>query len=324
MRALVTGCAGFIGSHLVDRLLELGYEVIGIDCFTDYYPKWIKEKNIENALKNDKFKLIRKNILDIDIGNLRKIVSKVDYIFHEAAQAGVRKSWGENFKIYVDNNILTTQRLLEACKDVKIKKFVFASSSSVYGNVDKLPMKEDLYPKPISPYGTSKLACENLCYLYWKNYGVPTVSLRYFTVYGERQRPDMAFHRFIKAALNNENIVIYGDGNQTRDFTYVSDIVEATILSAECDTEGEVINVGGGSTVSINEVLKILQDIIEKDLKVEYHVFQKGDIKHTYADISKAKKLLKYKPKVKLKEGLSKEIEWIKNHILYKNYEHNR
>lgn len=189
MRALVTGCAGFIGSHLVDRLLDMGYEVIGIDCFTDYYSRWIKERNLENVLKNERFKFIERDILELD---LEKIIDGVDYVFHEAAQAGVRKSWGDDFKIYVDNNILATQKLLEACKDKNIKKFVFASSSSVYGDVEKLPMREDYYPKPLSPYGASKLACEGLCYLYWKNYGVPTISLRYFTVYGERQRPDMA------------------------------------------------------------------------------------------------------------------------------------
>jgi len=318
MKALVTGCAGFIGSHLVDRLLELGYEVIGIDCFTSYYPKWIKEKNIENALKNDKFKLIKKNILDIDIENLRKIVSKVDYIFHEAAQAGVRKSWGEDFKIYVDNNILATQRLLEACKDVKIKKFVFASSSSVYGNVDKLPMREDFYPRPISPYGASKLTCENLCYLYWRNFKIPTISLRYFTVYGERQRPDMAFHRFIRAIINNKIITIYGDGNQTRDFTYIKDVIDATITSAECDINGEVINIGGGSATSINKVLKILEEIMNKDIKINYIQSQKGDIRHTYADISKARKILGFKPKTKLKDGLFREIKWIKELYKYK------
>ena len=310
MRALVTGCAGFVGSHLVDKLLELGYEVIGVDCFTDYYPRWIKEKNLEKALRSEKFKFIEADIVNLDLNN---ILDGVDYVFHEAAQAGVRKSWGDNFRVYVDNNILATQRLLEACKGKNIKKFVFASSSSVYGDVDKLPMREEYYPKPVSPYGASKLACESLCYLYWKNYSVPTVSLRYFTVYGERQRPDMAFHKFIRATMSGKKITVYGDGSQTRDFTYVGDIVEATILAAEADVEGEVINVGGGSTVALRDVLKILQDIIGKDLKVRYSDIQKGDVKHTYADISKAKKLLGYTPKVKLREGLEREADWIKN-----------
>lgn len=309
MRVLVTGCAGFIGSHLTEELLNRGYEVIGIDCFTDYYPRWIKEKNLSKASKNDKFTFIEGDLLRLDLSTL---LNDVDYIFHEAAQAGIRKSWGDEFKIYVDNNILATQKLLEVCKEKDIKKFVFASSSSVYGNINRLPMREDDRPRPISPYGASKLACEALCYLYWQNYGVPAVSLRYFTVYGERQRPDMAFHKFIKAILNDEEIVIFGDGAQTRDFTYIGDIVEATVLAAECDAEGEVFNIGGGSRVRLKNALEIIEEVLDKDARVIYKESQKGDMKDTYADISKARKILGYKPKIKLKEGLEKEIEWVK------------
>jgi len=309
LRAIVTGCAGFIGSHLVDSLLEMGYEVIGIDCFTNYYPRWIKERNLENGLKNERFKLIEKDILELDLG---KIVDGLDYLFHIAAQVGVRKSWGDNFKVYVKNNILATQKLLEACKNKNIKKFVFASSSSVYGDVAKLPMREDYYPKPISPYGSSKLACESLCYLYWKNYKVPTVSLRYFTVYGERQRPDMAFHKFIRAILTDKEIEIYGDGTQTRDFTYVGDVIEGTILGAETDAEGEVFNIAAGSRISVNEILEILQKFIGKDARIKYLEIKKGDVKHTHADVSKAKKILGYRPNFRLKDGLEKEVEWIR------------
>ena len=305
----MTGCAGFIGSHLVEKLLEMGYKVVGIDCFTDYYPKWIKEKNLENIIGHENFKFVEADILSLD---LDLIIKDGMYVFHEAAQPGVRKSWGRDFKIYVDNNILATQRLLEACKDKKIKKFVFASSSSVYGNVKKLPMKEEEYPKPLSPYGASKLVCESLCHIYWMNYHVPAVSLRYFTVYGERQRPDMAFHRFIKAIMNDDKIVIYGDGKQTRDFTYVEDIVDATILAAESETKGEVFNIGGGSRVTLKEALKTIQEVLGKDARVVYEESQKGDMKHTYADISKAKKLLGYRPKTKLKEGLEREVVWIR------------
>ena len=214
MKTFVTGCGGFIGSHLVDRLLELGYEVTGIDCFTDYYSREIKEANISNALKHNNFKLIEEDILDMDK------FPEVDYIFHLAAQAGVRASWGKSFEIYTRNNIEATQKLLEFYKDREIKKFVYASSSSVYGDAE-LPMREDSLLKPVSPYGVTKLAGENLCYLYWKNYQVPTVSLRYFTVYGPRQRPDMAIHKFVKAISNNEEITVFGDGSQTRDFTFV-------------------------------------------------------------------------------------------------------
>lgn len=308
MKVLVTGCSGFIGSHLTDRLLYEGYNVVGVDCFTDYYPRSYKERNIENALKHSNFEFIEEDLLELDIHN---IVVDVDYIFHEAAQAGVRKSWGKDFKIYVDNNILATQRLLEACKGKNIR-FVFASSSSVYGDVNKLPMKEDYYPMPVSPYGASKLACESLCYLYWKNFGVSTVSLRYFTVYGERQRPDMAFHRFIKAMLDGETIEIYGDGEQTRDFTYVSDIVNGTLLAAESDVEGEVINIGGGSRVSVNEVLGVLEDILGNDADVNYLHMQKGDVRHTYADISKAE-VIGYEPETMLKDGLEEEVRWLKS-----------
>jgi|Deesub1362B_J571_1020462.scaffolds.fasta_scaffold01834_3 UDP-glucose 4-epimerase len=311
MKSIVTGCAGFIGSHLAERLLKEGHEVVGIDNFSDYYPKEIKEKNIENLLEAEGFQLIEEDINNL---NLKEIVEGADYVFHQAAQAGVRASWGENFKIYTDSNILATQALLEAVKDANIKKFVYASSSSVYGDVDSLPMRETDNPRPVSPYGVSKLAGEHLCYLYWKNFGVPTVSLRYFTVYGERQRPDMAFHRFIKAILTQDEIVVYGDGRQTRDFTYVRDIVEANILAVKYAKSGEVFNIGGGNRISINEVIRILEELTGLKAKVKYIEKQKGDVRDTYADISKAKKELGYNPRVDIKEGLKREIEWIKSY----------
>lgn len=302
MRALVTGCAGFIGSHLVDKLLELENEVTGIDCFTDYYPREFKEANISNALKHKNFTLIRESILDVDK------FPDADYVFHEAAQAGVRASWGRSFEIYSRNNIEATQRLLEFYKDREIKKFVYASSSSVYGDAE-LPMKEDSILKPVSPYGVTKLAGENLCYLYWKNYRVPIVSLRYFTVYGPRQRPDMAIHKFVKTILNDEEITIYGDGEQTRDFTYVDDVVEATILAAKADLKGEVFNVGGGSRISVNELIEQIEAIVEHKAKVKYVEKQEGDVKDTLADTSKAGKLLGWKPMTNIDKGLEKYIK---------------
>lgn len=305
MKALVTGCAGFIGSHLTERLLREGYEVIGIDCFTDYYPREIKEANLSNVLKSKNFKLIEEDILEMDK------FPEVDYVFHEAAQAGVRASWGKSFETYMRNNVQATQKLLEFYKDLDIKKFVYASSSSVYGDAE-LPMREDSLLKPVSPYGVTKLAGENLCYLYWKNYNVPTVSLRYFTVYGPRQRPDMAIHKFVKAIFNGDEITVFGDGTQTRDFTFVDDVVEATILAAESNSVGEVFNIGGGSRVSVNDLIEMMEDIIGKKAKVKYIEKQKGDVRDTLADVSKASELLHWAPRVDISAGLKIFIEWFK------------
>lgn len=308
MKALVTGCAGFIGSHLVDKLLTKEFKVIGIDAFTDYYPRAVKERNIEKALKHRNFILIEKDILTMND------FPDVDIIFHEAAQPGVRTSWGRSFEVYVQNNILVTQKLLDFYKDKEIKKFVFASSSSVYGNAKKIPIKEKALPRPISPYGVTKLACENLCYLFSENYNISIVILRYFTVYGPRQRPDMAIHKFIEAALHNKEITVFGNGNQTRDFTYISDVIEATLLAAESNITYEIFNIGGGTRISINDLLQLIENITGKKIKVKYSDFQKGDVYHTCADISKAQKILGYKPKTSIEEGLKKQIEWIKKY----------
>ncbi|MDI6704305.1 MAG: NAD-dependent epimerase/dehydratase family protein [bacterium] len=309
MKCLVTGVAGFIGSHLAERLIDLDYEVIGIDSFLDYYPREIKEGNIANLLSKKGFTFIEGDLLQV---NLRDMIRDVDYIFHEAAQAGVRASWGQDFSIYVNCNILATQRLLEAAKGSNVKRFIYASSSSVYGDTDTLPMKEDSILKPISPYGVTKLAAENLCYLYFKEFGVPTISLRYFTVYGERQRPDMAFHRFIKATFNNEECIIYGDGNQTRDFTYIKCAIQANISAMESPVVGEVFNIGGGSQITLNGAIEILERVMGKKVRLRYIESQKGDVRHTYADTQKARELLKYRPESNLEEGLLKEVEWIK------------
>jgi nucleoside-diphosphate-sugar epimerase len=301
MKALVTGCAGFIGSHLVDKLLEQGYEVIGIDCFTDYYPRETKEANISIALKNNNFEFIAEDILKMDK------YPEVDYIFHEAAQAGVRASWGRSFEGYTRNNIAATQKLLEFYKETNVKKFVYASSSSVYGDAE-LPMREDSLLKPVSPYGVTKLAGENMCYLYWKNYNVPTVSLRYFTVFGPRQRPDMAIHKFVKAILKGEVITIYGDGTQTRDFTFVDDAVEANILATKSDVVGEVFNIGGGSRISVNDLIKRVEAITELKAKVKYVEKQKGDVRDTWAEVNRAKKELRWMPRTNIYTGLERYI----------------
>lgn len=309
MKCLVTGAAGFIGSTLCEKLLGKNYSVTGIDSFTDYYSKKIKEDNLKVSLRNPFFRFVKRDILETDLKNLLK---GFDFIFHQAAQAGVRGSWGKNFGSYTRNNILGTQKLLEALKGKRIKKFIYASSSSVYGDVDDLPITENTLPRPVSPYGVTKLAAEHLVNLYCGNYGIPVVSLRYFSVYGPRQRPDMAFNKFIKAMLNNEQITVYGDGNQTRDFTYIDDIVRVNILAMKYGKNGEVFNVGGGSNITVKKVIRVLEGIIGLKAKVKYIEVQKGDVRHTFADISKAKKILGYSPVVKIEYGLEKEVSWLK------------
>jgi UDP-glucose 4-epimerase len=307
MRCLITGAAGFIGSHLAERLLELEYDVVGIDAFIDYYPRQIKESNLYRIKGNKKFRFIEGDLNEI---NLEKLVDGCDYIFHQAAQAGVRASWGKEFKIYTDCNIKATQALLEACLNKDIKKFIYASSSSVYGDTQELPMREANVVRPVSPYGVTKLAGEHLACLYAKNFGLPCICLRYFTVYGPRQRPDMAFHRFITACIEKKQLTIYGDGEQTRDFTYISDIIDANIEAAKSESMGEVYNIGGGSRVSLNQVLNILEEIAKRKIPRQYMENQKGDVLHTYADVSKARMCLGYKAKIVLEKGLKKQFEW--------------
>jgi UDP-glucose 4-epimerase len=310
MRCLVTGVAGFIGSHLAERLLADGHEVCGIDAFIDYYPRRIKEKNLTNVLTHSKFTFIEDNLLHVSMPYL---LDGVQWIFHQAAQAGVRASWGKDFSRYVDCNVLATQRLLEEVlhsgKDVQ--RFVYASSSSIYGDATVLPISEAVVPYPVSPYGVTKLAAEHLCSLYHTNFGVPTVSLRYFTVYGPRQRPDMAFHRFCKAALEHAPLHIYGDGYQTRDFTYVSDIVEANMLAATTEAAiGQVMNISGGARVSVREVIALLEEISGSTIRLSFDERQHGDARHTFADTSLAETILHYQPCVGLREGLTQELAY--------------
>jgi nucleoside-diphosphate-sugar epimerase len=302
----VTGCAGFIGSHLTEALLEKGLEVIGIDCYREYYPREIKENNIASALKNRRFTFIERDIMDM------KTFPEADYVFHLAAQAGVRASWGNSFEIYARDNVLATQRLLEFYKNIGIRKFVNSSSSSVYGDTE-LPMRETSLTRPVSPYGVTKLAAENLCYLYWKNYSLPVVSLRYFTVYGPRQRPDMAINKFVDAISNGQEVTIYGDGTQTRDFTYVEDVVNANILSAECTCVGETFNIGGGNRISVNDLIRKMESAIGKAAKVRYVHKQKGDADNTLADAGKAKNILHWASGIDISKGLVRYIDWYVN-----------
>lgn len=308
MKLLVTGAAGFIGSHLCEELIARGHEVVGVDCFTDYYSPAVKEANLVGLRKSPRFSLCRENLLSL---NWTQWMEGIEGIYHLAAQAGVRASWGDSFAVYTENNVLATQRLLEACKGRSLRKVVCASSSSVYGDCEEIPMTERSPVKPISPYGVTKLACEHLCRLYWKNYAVPTVALRYFTVYGPRQRPDMGFHKFISALLSGGTLHVYGDGKQTRDFTFVSDAVSGTLLAFEKGKEGEVYNIGGGSRVSVKQVLIFLEEMSGGSGRVVYEDTQKGDMKHTLADITKAHRAFGYEPRVTLAQGLEAEFTWL-------------
>lgn len=311
-KSIVTGAAGFIGSHLVEALLKRGEEVIGIDEFNDYYNPTIKRKNIAHLQNHPRFTLVEGNIQFLDWKTLLK---NVDVIYHQAAQAGVRASWGEGFRAYTERNINSTQVLLEAAKDTaSLKRLVFASTSSVYGDAETLPTHEEICPKPVSPYGITKLAAERLCGLYHKNFGVPFVSLRYFTVYGPRQRPDMAFHKFFKAVLTDQAIPIYGDGQQTRDFTFVSDAVAANLAAATVlEAVGEIFNIGGGSRVVLAEVLQTMEEIVGHPIKKNHVEKAMGDARHTAADVSKARKVLGYQPQVSLYDGLKQEWQWIQS-----------
>ncbi len=308
MKALVTGAAGFIGSHLAGALLDRGFQVTGLDSFSDYYPRSIKEANLAPSRKRDGFQFVEGSVQSTDLAAL---LDGQTHVFHLAAQAGVRKSWGRDFRTYTENNVDATQRLLEACVDRPLHRFVYASSSSLYGDNVSIPMREDALPQPVSPYGVTKLAAEQLCYLYFVNYGVPTTSVRYFTVYGPRQRPDMAFNRFIKAALIGQPITLFGDGEQTRDFTYVSDAVAATIAAGERGVPGRAYNIGGGSRVSVNHVLEIIGRIAGKPLDVRREAPQKGDMRDTFADTTLARADLGFAPAVSLEKGLEAEYRWL-------------
>ena len=308
MRCLVTGAAGFIGSHLCRKLLQRDHMVIGVDAFTDFYARWIKEKNIQNLRSMKNFEFQEEDLNRIDLTQLLK---RTEYVFHLAAQAGVRTSWGGEFYLYTRNNIEATQRLLEAARESQIKKVIFASSSSVYGLCPDLPMKETSLLSPFSPYGVTKLAAEQLCTLYFKNHNVPTVSLRYFTVFGPGQRPDMAFHRFFKAVLEDKPVTLFGDGTQTRDFSYIDDTIEATLAALERGKVGEIYNIGGGHPRKLKDIIPLIEDICQKKLDIEWLEEQKGDVPHTFAAIEMARKDLHYKPESELYDGLKEEWNWL-------------
>ncbi len=309
MNALVTGAAGFIGSTLTAYLLDQGVTVTGVDCFADYYAREQKEENLAPLRGRAGFRLVESTLQQTD---LPALLDGVTDVFHLAAQAGVRKSWGKDFRTYTVNNIEATQLLLEACVGRPLHRFVYASTSSVYGDTAPIPMREDVRLQPVSPYGVSKLAAEQLCFLYFVNHQVPTVALRYFTVYGPRQRPDMAFHRFLRAAHDGEPITVYGDGEQTRDFTFVGDAAAATYQAAKHGVPGQVYNIGGGSRVSVNQVLALVEQVTGRALTLTHEPPQKGDMRDTYADTSLAQRDLGFRPGTSLADGLAAEYAWLK------------
>lgn len=309
---VVTGAAGFIGSHLVDRLLHDGRHVVGVDCFADYYDRGLKEANLSFARNHPRFTFLEEDLLSLleCRGNLHKMLREASCVFHLAAQAGVRGSWGPGFRTYLDTNVLATQAVLETCASAGRATVVYASSSSVYGDVDTLPLSEEGPCQPVSPYGVTKLAGEHLCALYGKSRGVRSIALRFFTVYGPRQRPDMAFHKFMRAMIRGESIDLYGSGNQTRDFTYVDDIV-AGIIAAQEAPPGSVINVGGGHRITMNEALKTMTRVTGIRPSVRMIEPQAGDAPDTWADLRRARRLLKFAPRTGLDTGLAAEWSWL-------------
>ncbi|HVP14056.1 MAG TPA: NAD-dependent epimerase/dehydratase family protein [Terriglobales bacterium] len=304
--ALVTGAAGFIGSHLTERLLGRGVRVTGVDAFTGYYDPALKRANLETARRDPAFRLIE---LDLGADDLARLPD-VDVVFHLAAQPGVRASWGAEFASYAHHNVLATQRLLERYRGAGLQRFVYASSSSVYGDAERFPTAEDLLPRPFSPYGVTKLAGEHLLLLYGRNFGMPCVALRYFTVYGPRQRPDMAFHRFCRAMIRGEPITVYGDGRQSRDFTYVADAVEATDLAWERGDGPAVYNVGGGSQVEVREAIELLERRLGRRAQTRHEPLPPGDPLRTRADATRLRAALGVVPSTPIERGLAAEADW--------------
>ena len=309
MKFIVTGACGFIGSHLTDRLLAAGHEVVGIDGFVAFYPREMKERNIASAKTSPRFTLHETLIETAE--NLPSLLDGADAIYHLAAQAGVRASWGDDFRGYVDHNVLGTQKLLEAAVNARVPRLIYASSSSVYGDVNELPLRESMALSPVSPYGVTKLAAEHLVHLYGKSNDLSVSSLRFFTVYGPRQRPDMAFHRFLKAVRDSQPITLYGDGEQTRDFTFISDLVDVLQCSVVQGRPGRVYNVGGGQRISVLKVLEAIGEVTGREVRIDRQAGQKGDMRDTLADTAQAARDLGFIPKTPLATGLKAEWEWI-------------
>jgi nucleoside-diphosphate-sugar epimerase len=304
--ALVTGCAGFVGSHLCEALLARGCRVVGVDCFTDYYSRSLKESNLAGLRRAESFTMLE---ADLAIAELEPMLEGVDVVFHMAAQPGVRPSFGRGLSAYLRDNIQATQRLLEAAAGCDLRSLVYASSSSVYGDQDVYPAREDAPVRPVSPYGATKVITEQLASAFWRSAGAPVVGLRYFTVYGPRQRPDMAFSRFIGRALSGRPLAVRGDGRQVREFTYVDDVVRATVAAAERGEHGSVYNIGGGVAVALLDVIALLEELLDGPLEVEFGDPARGDPRRTEADITRAVHDLGYRPSTPLAEGLAHQVK---------------
>ena len=307
--ALVTGAAGFIGSHLTERLLGEGFEVTGVDAFTETYDAALKRRNLERAGQHPRFRLLELDLARADLGAL----PEAGVVFHVAAQPGVRSSWGTDFPIYLERNLLATQRLLERFRKTPPGRFVYSSSSSVYGEAERYPTPESTLPLPVSPYGVTKLGGEQLALLYGRSVGFPVVALRYFTVYGPRQRPDMAFTRFCRAILAREPLTVYGDGSQSRDFTFVADVVEANLRAGVTAAAQGVYNVGGGSQVELREAIAILERALGMKATIRHEPRPPGDPQRTCADHSRLEAALGFHPRVGIEEGLRAQAEWARD-----------
>ena len=309
MRALVTGVAGFVGSHLADTLLARGDAVVGVDCFTPYYAVEEKKRNLTTARSHAQFEFADADLRSVAI---EPLLDGVDVVFHEAAQAGVRLSWSDGFGDYVGHNVLATQRLLEAVVAARPgARVVYASSSSVYGNQPRYPVHEDDLPRPFSPYGVTKLAAEHLCGLYSENWGVATVALRYFTVFGPRQRPDMSINRLCEAAIHGIPFPRYGDGAQVREFTFVDDIVRGNVLAAERDiAPGSCCNLAGGGEIALSELIEIVGELAGAPVKIDPQPRHAGDALRNGGSISRAGELLGWLPEVTLRDGLVAQLAW--------------
>lgn len=304
MKCLVTGAAGFIGSHLCERLLHAGHAVVGVDAFIPYYPRPLKEANLVGVRSHRQYDF---HVRDLRHDPVEPLLDGVDVVFHLAAMPGLTRSWTD-FDLYASCNITATQRLLEAVRTRPgLRRFVYASTSSVYGRFSS--GDESLPTRPISPYGVTKLAAENLCRAHAEEHGLPLVVLRYFSVYGPRQRPDMGYHRFIQALLRGEPVTVYGDGQQVRGNTYVSDCVEATVAAVEA-RPGEVYNVGGGEAVTVWDVLHKLEAIVGRKAQVRREPARAGDQRYTFADVTRLTRHLGWQPQVSLDEGLARQVAW--------------